>query len=305
MTGRRLRIKKRMKKAQKRKFILFSCLIVFLVAAFSFIGIKVSAQLSTKKLQSNKIETLDNPKKETVKKPNDPKKKESNLAFQDGKEVEESEAVETTESGTLPERHPSKDKVAYLTFDDGPTTNITPQILSTLKKYDVKATFFVLGKMVQANPDMLKKEYDEGHLIANHSYSHDYNYLYASIENFKSDMKKSEDVIKNTLQIDSKIKIIRFPGGSLSKKLNPYKEAVIKDGYYPIDWNCLNEDAQGGKKTPEQLLQSVINTSKGKKELVILMHDASTKQATADSLGKVIEYLKSEGYRFDTLNNYY
>lgn len=305
MNRRRLRIKKRMKKAQKRKVIFFSFFMIFLVTTFLFIGIKVSAHLTTEKLLSNKIETIENPKKEIVVKPNNNETKETNVAFQDGKEVEETEAVDVTESGALPEKHPSKEKVAYLTFDDGPTTNITPQILTTLKKHNIKATFFVLGKMVQANPNMLKKEYDEGHLIANHSYSHDYNYLYSSIENFKTDMKKSEDLIKNTLQIDSKIKIIRFPGGSLSSKLNPYKEAIIKDGYYPIDWNCLNEDAQGGKKTPEQLVQSVINTSKGKNELVILMHDASTKQATADSLDKVIEYLKSEGYRFDTLNNYY
>lgn len=305
MKRKRMRMKKRMKKAQKRKYIFISFLAIFLVTTFSFVGIKVSAHLKAEPTISAKIEAISNNKEEIVTKPNDTEVKDSSLAFQDGKEVEGGSAVDATETGTLPTKQKSKDKIAYLTFDDGPTKNITPQVLKTLKDNNVKATFFVIGKMVQTNPDILKQEYNEGHLIANHSYSHDYQYIYKTVDNFKSDMKKSEDLIKNTLNIDSKIKVMRFPGGSFPQKLAPFREAIIKDGYYPIDWNCLNEDAQGGKKTKEQLLESVIQTSKGKNEIVILMHDAATKQTTADALDSVIKYLSSEGYKFDTLNNYY
>lgn len=298
--------RRKMKKSQKRKVIITSFLTLVLILTFSFIGIKAHAYLSAPKNSTPKVESITSTKEEAKSKPNDTtNNKDLSVAFQDGKTVESTNAISTAESSKLPERQPSKEKVAYLTFDDGPTANVTPLVLDTLKKYDIKATFFVLGKMVEQNPDVLKKTYDEGHLIANHSYSHDYKYIYASVDNFLADFKKSEDTIKNTLNIDSKIEVIRFPGGSFPKKLESYRKAVAKKGYKSVDWNCLNEDAQGGKKTPQQLVDSVIKTSKGKNELVILMHDAATKQATAESLGQVIDYLKSEGYRFDTLNNYY
>ena len=76
----------------------------------------------------------------------------------------------------------------YLTFDDGPTSNVTPQILDILRKYNAKATFFQVGSLIEANPDMARRVYEEGHLVANHSYSHNYDKLYASEEAFRSEM---------------------------------------------------------------------------------------------------------------------
>lgn len=301
----RTRSRRKTKKQQRKKIMLISFIVIALFIALSFAGIKVYAHLTATPSIAPKVESISNPKEPTVVKPNESKKQNISLSFQDGKELESTESISVTETGKLPERQPSKEKVAYLTFDDGPTSNVTPVVLDTLKKYDVKATFFVLGKMVEQHPDMLKRTYNEGHLIANHSYSHDYKYIYSTPENFIKDMKKSEDLINKTLGLNEKIEVIRFPGGSFPKKLEKYREVAAKNGYYYIDWNCLNEDAQGGKKTEDQLVESVIKTSKGKNELVILMHDSSTKMATANSLGKVIDYLKSEGYRFDTLNNYY
>ena len=70
-----------------------------------------------------------------------------------------------------------KEKVAYLTFDDGPSSNITPKVLDVLKEEGVKATFFVLGQNVKSHPEQLKRIYDEGHYIANHSYTHKYRLL--------------------------------------------------------------------------------------------------------------------------------
>ena len=76
----------------------------------------------------------------------------------------------------------SDKKVAYLTFDDGPSKNITPLILDALREQDVKATFFVLGSRVKSNPDLIKREYNEGHYIANHGYTHEYSKIYSSEE---------------------------------------------------------------------------------------------------------------------------
>ena len=75
-----------------------------------------------------------------------------------------------------------KEKVAYLTFDDGPSSNITPKVLDVLKEEGIKATFFVLGQNVKSHPEQLKRIYDEGHYIANHSYTHKYSKIYASVD---------------------------------------------------------------------------------------------------------------------------
>ena len=74
-------------------------------------------------------------------------------------------------------------KRVFLTFDDGPSTSVTPYILDLLSQQNVKATFFVLGSKVEANPDLVKREYDEGHYIANHGYSHKYSEMYSSTQN--------------------------------------------------------------------------------------------------------------------------
>ncbi|MEG0641599.1 MAG: polysaccharide deacetylase family protein [Clostridium sp.] len=300
-----MRTRRKHKKVNNKKVILISFFTIALLIGLSFIGVKSYGYFTTPKAYAPKVEKIIKAADKQVDKPNEAKKDTVGVSFQDGNELESTESIKITETGKLPERTPSKEKVAYLTFDDGPTSNVTPVVLDVLKKYNTKATFFVLGKMVEKHPDVLKQTFNEGHLIANHSYSHDYKYIYSTPDNFISDMKKSELLIQNTLGITDKINVIRFPGGSFPKRLEKYRAVAAKNSYYYIDWNCLNGDAQGGKKTEDKLVQEVINTSKGKNEIVILMHDASTKISTANSLGKVIEYLKSEGYRFDTLNNYY
>ena len=83
-----------------------------------------------------------------------------------------------------------KEKVAYLTFDDGPTKTITPKVLDILEEEDVKATFFVIGKSVESYPEIVKRAYEEGHYIANHGYSHDNNKLYKSEESFINEIDR-------------------------------------------------------------------------------------------------------------------
>ena len=80
----------------------------------------------------------------------------------------------------------SADKKAYLTFDDGPTTKATGKILDVLKEENVKATFFVVGKHVKEHPELVKREYDEGHYIANHGYNHNNKVLYKDMDSFRN-----------------------------------------------------------------------------------------------------------------------
>lgn len=196
----------------------------------------------------------------------------------------------------------NSEKVAYLTFDDGPSRIVTPIILDILKEYNIKATFFVLGLMVDENPDILKRIYEEGHVIGNHSYSHKYSYIYANTENFLNDFKRAEKSLKNVLGEDFQTKLIRFPGGSFGDKKEPMKKAAVANGYKFIDWNALNGDSEVISPSKEYLNRRLKETVGNKKEVIILMHDIDSKINTAYTLRGNIEYLITRGYRFEVLD---
>lgn len=106
----------------------------------------------------------------------------------------------------------SEEKVAYLTFDDGPTISVTPKILDILKEEEVKATFFVIGKYVDRHPEIVKREYEEGHYIANHGYDHNNSVLYKSNESFRNEVEKTDAAIGKAIGIDNYCShIFRFP----------------------------------------------------------------------------------------------
>ena len=196
-------------------------------------------------------------------------------------------------------------KVCYLTFDDGPTSDVTPQVLDVLKKYNVKATFFCLGKMLEANPDIAKREYEEGHLVANHTFYHNYSDLYASSESFMKEINMTQDKIKE-ITGEEPFKLIRFPGGShnagsFAAVKQEYKKVLKEKGFYYADWNCLNGDAEATLRSTDELINSVKKTAL-ENNLIVLMHDASTKTTTPQALGSIIEYLKSKGYEFKRLD---
>lgn len=197
---------------------------------------------------------------------------------------------------------PDGSKVAYLTFDDGPSKEVTPKVLDILDKYNIKATFFVTGYMSERNKDILMREWKDGQAIGNHSYSHDYKYLYANVSNFISDINKCNQVIVSILGNDYKNKIIRFPGGSFGKKLEPYRNEIQKAGYHYVDWNALSGDAESNVNSVDKLIKRVEETTKGKSHVIILMHDAPQKGTTAEALPGIIEYLSKQGYVFKTLN---
>ncbi|MDW8802025.1 polysaccharide deacetylase [Clostridium sp. A1-XYC3] len=198
-----------------------------------------------------------------------------------------------------PQDAPAKgDKIAYLTFDDGPTQNITPHILDVLKNNNVKATFFVIGKMAEQSPELLKREKEEGHVIANHTYSHNYGYIYSSPEIFIKDLEKGTEVVNSIIGEHNKT-LIRFPGGSFGRQA--YKRAAENHGYHYVDWNALNGDAEVQSASVERLISRLKETTQGQKELIILMHDAPGKRTTVEALPQIIEYLKANGYVFKTL----
>lgn len=196
----------------------------------------------------------------------------------------------------------NKEKVAYLTFDDGPTITVTSKILDILKAENVKATFFVIGKYVDRHPEIVKREYEEGHYIANHGYDHDNSILYKSNESFKNEVEKTDIAIGKAIGVEDYCShIFRFPNGFMSPANKSRKKEVLKVleemQYTYVDWNCLNNDSVK-KYSKQQLLNNLKKTAKNKGSLVVLMHDTKDVNDSSTILKESIDYLKSEGYEF-------
>lgn len=241
------------------------------------------------------------------------------LPYNDDPNAEDAEVVFNNTEGllkrelTYPVRKDGK-KVVYLTFDDGPSTENTQNILDTLDKYGIKATFFVTGMEIDQNDEskrLLKEIVQDGNAIGNHTYSHDYKKLYPNRtidpQAFMNDIRKNEDSMKAVLGKDFHTRVIRFPGGYWSwDGRSNIRPILDSNGYYFINWNVLNEDAQGvpNKKAP-QLLSILENYVEGlgkdADSIVVLMHDTYGKGETAKALPEVIEYFKNKGFEFKSI----
>ncbi len=195
-------------------------------------------------------------------------------------------------------------KVAYLTFDDGPSNN-THQILDILKQNNIKATFFVLGSQVEIFPETTNRIYNEGHYIANHGYSHKYSEIYQSPEQVLNEFNQCNQIVAKTINVpEYNSHLFRFPGGSVGGKYAELKKQAItlleQNDILHIDWNSLTGDSEKVNPTEEYLMDNLQKTTEGKNSLVILMHDAQAKKITAETLPKVIEYLQQQGYSFES-----
>lgn len=196
-------------------------------------------------------------------------------------------------------------KRVFLTFDDGPSKEVTPHILDILDKYNIKATFFVLGNRVKMYPDIVKQEYEAGHYIANHGYSHKYSSIYKNVDSILKEYNKTEQAIREALGDETySSNLFRFPGGSKGGPYEKIKKKARKElkeyGIAYLDWSALTYDAEGAK-TKKEILSNLKETINGWNNVVILMHDAADKKITYETLEDVIKYLKKEGYEFKNI----
>lgn len=191
------------------------------------------------------------------------------------------------------------ENVVYLTFDDGPSY-ITPKILDILDRYNVKATFFVVG--FNANYfNYIKEAYDRGHTIALHTYSHDYS-IYSSSETYFNDLNRISDLVYDLIGYRSPY--IRFPGGSSNMISSSYATGImskltqeVRDkGYQYYDWNVSSADASGNGVPASTIIDSATNCSGG--TAMILFHDANGKETTVEALPAIIEHYLNLGYTF-------
>lgn len=193
--------------------------------------------------------------------------------------------------------------VCYLTFDDGPSNN-TLLILNTLKKYNVKATFFVTGTGVNS---YIRNIHEEGHAIGLHTNSHNYAKIYTSVEAYLTDLEAISNLVCNLTGVKSQI--MRFPGGSSNLISAQYSKGIMTDltkrlpemGYSYYDWNVSSGDASGNKVPKETLVNNVLSQARGKKSICVLMHDSAAKKTTAEALPLMIEGLVEMGFHFEAI----
>lgn len=190
-------------------------------------------------------------------------------------------------------------KTMYLTFDDGPYTDNTNEVLDILKEKGIKATFFLVGKNVEKNPETAKRIVEEGHSIGVHCYNHDYNVIYESTEAYVADFEKAREIIYEVTGVETKL--FRFPGGST----NSYNKKVYKDiikemtaaGYVYFDWNASLEDAVR-KPDKSKILKNAKESTLGRRVVVMLAHD--TVDATVEVLDELLTLFPE--YEFKTID---
>ena len=285
-------IKSLVKRKPNQNKVMLILIIIFALILISLITIEVTKILKEAnfvKEYQNQLVTL---------------KEQEELKLRKIEQAKEEKRVKYTENWIQNVNHiySSDKKRAFLTFDDGPS-NVTPKILDTLNKENVKATFFVLGKMVEQRPDMLKRIYDEGHFIANHGYSHVYDSIYLSKEAVLDEYNRCNTAVQNAIGDDKyNSHLFRFPGGLAGGKYAEIKlqakELLKQNGIESINWNALNGDGETNNLSLEFELQRLRETTQGKQSIVVLMHDSPLKSVTADSLSQIIAYLRNEGYEF-------
>jgi len=197
----------------------------------------------------------------------------------------------------------SETKRVFLTFDDGPSKTVTTAILDTLKKENVKATFFLLGSRVDLYPDIVKRQYDEGHYLASHGYSHKYSQLYSSPQSVLDEYNTSLTSIRNAIgEQEYNPHLFRFPGGYTGGKYAQVKQQAAQlleqNGVLNIDWNALISDSAGAETT-EEFIAELEKTVPKYNSVVVLMHDAGDKKATAEALPTIIQYFRDRGFAFE------
>ena len=193
----------------------------------------------------------------------------------------------------------------FLTFDDGPSKSVTIPILDILKRNNVKATFFVLGSNAERYPEIVKRAYQEGHYIANHSFTHVYSNIYSSPQAVLDEYNRTEIAIKNAIGDQTyNSRVFRFPGGTSGGKYANIKAEAVnllnQNNVAHLDWNALTADA-AGLDNVNDMMNYVETTMGNKNSVVILMHDIGTKKSTYELLPQLIQALKEKGYVFENI----
>lgn len=215
--------------------------------------------------------------------------------------------------GWMKGENKSEGKVAFLTFDDGPS-QYTEQVLDILKEKEVPGNFFLLGNKVDKTTDeniVWKRYIEEGHGIGFHSYSHDYDLLYAekspNMDVVLEEWDKSLAAAREKFGEDFNSRIFRFPGGGMSwKGMDEARVKLEERDIYDIDWTAMSGDTESKANKPQnqeeayEMIKDNLSRTANPDIAVILSHDS--KEDTVKYLGFIIDKLKEDGYKFGILH---
>ncbi len=192
-------------------------------------------------------------------------------------------------------------KYVYLTFDDGPSS-LTPKVLDLLDEYDAHATFFVVGKNNEEYAEYLSEIVERGHTLALHSYSHNYNQIYRSVDAFLADYEKVYDWVYEETGYSPCL--FRFPGGSTNGSSYVVRNIIRemeRRGFTFYDWNVSSGDGSN-LTTSQNIIDNICSTVGYVDNPVVLMHDGQGKDATLAALPTVLKTLSEKGYDFRSLD---
>ena len=283
-----------------RKNLIFIVCILLICVILIITGTEIVDNRRSKKIYLSYLEQVQNVE-------NEAEERERLAKEQELKEQEElrKKSPQLTEEGknNIANIYKSETKRVFLTFDDGPSSNVTPIVLDTLKAENIKATFFLLGGRVELNPELVKREFDEGHYLASHGYSHVYSQIYATQQSVLDEYNNCIAAIRNAIGMaDYNPHLFRFPGGYWGGKYADIKKEAAtlldENNIAHIDWNALTSDAAGAKTT-EEFIAELDKTVPKHNSVVVLMHDAGGKKATAEALPTIISYFRNQGFEFD------
>ncbi|WP_180954479.1 polysaccharide deacetylase family protein [Bacillus sp. V5-8f] len=209
-----------------------------------------------------------------------------------------------------PIKRAEQQKIAYLTFDDGPSTN-TRAVLDILDRYKIKATFFVMGH----EEPYAMKGYEEikrrGHVVALHCFTHDYSVIYRSKDAYLNDLNQLEAFLKKNFDLSSKL--VRLPGGSRNITTRQASTQHVvpgiinelsKKGYVYYDWNVDSKDGDSPFVSEQAIIRNVLKGTVNQEHAVILLHDINSMKNTVKALPEIIEGLKAQGFAFDSIHEY-
>lgn len=282
-----------------KKLILGSilCMIVIPVFCAVFLGVRVVSLKHQVEELTDRLRVYETGQVQDGAETNTIAETAENPDSADGTAISDSEtASDHFSQQPLRENEETDDMISvYLTFDDGPSAE-TDRILDILKEYNVKATFFVIGKTDENSVKAYQRIVEEGHTLGMHSYSHQYAQVYASREAFEDDLTSLQDYLFSITGMESTF--YRFPGGSSNKvskiPMSDLIQCLKERNITYFDWNVSSGDASGTQLSSQTIINNVMNGINGAhKNYVVLFHDSAAKKTTVDALPEIIEQLQA------------
>lgn len=303
-------MKRNMKIHNNRKIfeIILSITIFTMCIVVGVLSAKITKEKSNEENYVKKVNALVSEKAELDKKEQSQSAKAEELQkrIEELESEKESISVKNEElesmisANGIKEKISEDKKIVYLTFDDGPS-DLTPQFLDVLDKYNVNATFFVTYQ--PQHEEIYKDTIKRGNSIQIHTATHDYDTIYSSTDAYMNDFNTIYDYVKSVTGTSPTY--FRFPGGST----NSYGKCIVKtiagnmkdNGYDFVDWNVSVGDGSAAA-TKESIIEKIKNESEGKNHIVMLAHDSGAKTETLAALPEIIEYYQTNGYEFGIIS---